>query len=109
MLRCFYTAMRSEKLRHLFWPAIIAIVFSTLGWLGMPDRPLIYADANPGVKIVEVLFAVPGGLIAAFIAMLFSPQGVHGMEQVAWIVFPANLVIYFGLLTILFARRAAHA
>jgi hypothetical protein len=44
---------------------------------------------------------MPGGLVAAMFAMLFSPQGVHGMEEFDWIVLPANLIIYFGLFTIL--------
>jgi hypothetical protein len=79
---------------------MMAIILSTLGWLGMPERPVIYADAVPGVKIVEGIFAMPGGLVAAMFAMLFSPQGVHGMEEFDWIVLPANLIIYFGLFTI---------
>lgn len=56
------SSMNSEKLRHHFWPGMMAIIFSTLGWLGMPDRPVIYADAIPGVKIVEALFAMPRGI-----------------------------------------------
>jgi|ERR1700719_1335280 hypothetical protein len=93
--------MNSEELRPHFWPGMMAIIFSTLGWLGMPERPVIYADAIPGVKIVEALFAMPRGLVAAMLAMLFSPQGVHGIEDFDWIVLPANLIIYFGLFTIL--------
>jgi hypothetical protein len=97
--------MRLEKLRDLFWPAAIAIVFSTLGWFGMPERPVVYADAIPGVKIIEVLFAMPGGFVAAAVASVFSPQGGHGIDRFLWIAFPSNLVIYFGLFTALFSRR----
>jgi hypothetical protein len=91
--------MNSEELKPHFWPGMMVIIFSTLGWLGMPERPVIYADAIPGVKIVEALFATPGGLVAAMLAMLFSLQGVHGIEDFDWIVLPANLIIYFGLFT----------
>ena len=66
-------SMNIEKLRHHFWPSMMAIIFSTLGWLGMPERPVIYADAIPGVKIVEGIFTMPRGLVAAMFAMLFSP------------------------------------
>jgi hypothetical protein len=29
--------------------------------------------------------------------MLFSPQGVHGMEQFEWMILPATVIIYFNL------------
>jgi len=72
----------------------------------MPDRPLIFLDAIPGLKIVEGLFALPGGLIAAFVAMVVSPQGGHGPDQVSWLVLPVNLVIYFVIVYFIVSRRA---
>lgn len=69
----------------------------------------MYVDAIPGFKIIEAFFALPGGFVAVIAAMLFSPQGFHGGDQFVWVVFPANLIIYFGLLTMLFSiRRKAH-
>jgi hypothetical protein len=72
-------------------------VFSIIGWFGMPDRAPTYLDAIPGVSIFKALFNLPGGFIAAALAMVFSPQGGHGIDQFFWIVLPANWVIYFGL------------
>jgi hypothetical protein len=96
--------MKFEQLRRPFWPATLAIILSVLGWLIIPRRPVIYADAIPGVEIVEAFCALPGGFLAAMMAMFFSPQGVHGIEQFAWIILPANLVIYFALFTALFSN-----
>jgi hypothetical protein len=89
----------------LFWPAVLAIAFSTIGWLGMPERRVILADAIPGVKEIEVMFALPGGLLAALVSMIFSPQGGHGLDQFTWLIFPLNLVIYFGIFNFLLTRR----
>jgi hypothetical protein len=69
--------MRLEKLSNPFWPAMLAIIFSTIGWLGSPNRPVMYGDAIPGLKIVEAFFGLPGVFVAVIAAMLFSPQGFH--------------------------------
>ena len=63
-----------EKLSPHFWPATLAMIFSAIGWMGRPDRPVIYADAIPGLKITQALFAMPGVFVAAVMAMVFSPQ-----------------------------------
>lgn len=42
----------------------------------------------------------PGGLIAAGIAMVFSPQGGHGMDHYVWIMAPASWMVYFVILAI---------
>ncbi|HSY31846.1 MAG TPA: hypothetical protein VLA42_07640 [Verrucomicrobiae bacterium] len=55
-------SMNVEKLRHHFWPSMMAIILATLGWLGIPERPVIYADAIAGVKIVEGIFANARGI-----------------------------------------------
>jgi hypothetical protein len=51
------------------------------------------------------MFALPGGLLAAWVSMAFSPQGAHGLDQFSWLIFPLNLVIYFGLFNFLLTRR----
>jgi hypothetical protein len=97
--------MHFKNLSLPLWPAVLAIAFSTIGWLGMPDRRVIFADAIPGIKELEVMFALPGGLLAALVSMIFSPQGGHGLDQFAWLIFPINLVIYFGLFNYLLTKR----
>jgi hypothetical protein len=55
----------------------------------------MYVDAIRGFKIVEAFFGLPGVFVAVIAAMLFSPQGFHGGDQFVWVIFPANLIIYF--------------
>jgi hypothetical protein len=38
---------------------------------------------------------MPGGFFAALLAMLFSPQGVHGIDDFEWAVLPFDLLFYF--------------
>jgi hypothetical protein len=71
----------------------------------MPERMQLFADAIPGVKEFEVMFALPGGLLAALVSMIFSPQGGHRLDQFAWLIFPINFVIYFGLFNYLLTKR----
>jgi hypothetical protein len=97
--------MHSKKLSLLFWPVVLAIAFSAIGWLAMPERQGIFGNAILAVKVFEVMFGLPGLMIAAWVSMAFSPQGAHGLDQFTWLVFPLNLVIYFGLFNFLLTRR----
>jgi hypothetical protein len=97
--------VHSKKLSLLFWPVVLAIAFSAIGWLAMPERQGMFGDAILAVKVFEVMFALPGGLVAALVSMMFSPQGGHGLDQFTWLIFPLNLVIYFGLFNFLLTRR----
>jgi len=69
--------MNFGKLRSFLLPFTIATVFSIIGWFGMPDRAPTYLDAIPGVSIFKALFNLPGGFIAAALAMVFSPLGIR--------------------------------
>jgi hypothetical protein len=64
----------------------------------------MYVDAIRGFKIVEAFFGLPGVFVAVIAAMLFSPQGFHGGDQFVWVIFPANLIIYFVFLTMWFSK-----
>lgn len=94
-----------EKLRPLILPVVIATLFAFVGWLGMPDRAPSYFNAWPGFVILEVMFALPGLTFAAVIAMVSSPQGIHGMDQFIWVIFPVNWVTYFILTTVVRSQR----
>lgn len=97
--------MKNEKAKRLLPPVAIATVFSLLGWLGLPGRPPIYLDALPGFTIFLAFLAMPGTAFAAALAMVFSPQGVHGVNQFAWTIPPVNWFIYFGLTIMLRSLR----
>jgi hypothetical protein len=84
---------------------VLAIAFSAIGWLAVPERQGIFGDAILGVKVFEVMFGLPGLMIAAWVSMAFSSQGAHGLDQFTWIIFPVNLVVYFGLFNFLLTRR----
>jgi hypothetical protein len=77
-------------------PALATGTFLTLlGLIGL--RHVSYVEAVPGLGIFLGVVAMPGILVEVILEGSLSPQGFHDGQTFAWIVSPANLVIYFML------------
>jgi hypothetical protein len=86
--------------RDLILPFVIALVFSTIGWLGTPGHSPPFLETVPTLGILVAFFAVPGGLVAAIAAGGFSIHGFHGVDEFSWVILPANMLIYFCAFTL---------
>jgi hypothetical protein len=53
-----------------------------------------YIDAVPGLGIFLGIIAMPG-LLVEIIFEVATLHGFHDGETFAWVVFPANVVLYF--------------
>jgi hypothetical protein len=87
--------------RGLVLPFVLALVFSTIGWLGTPGHSPPFLETVPTLGILVAFFAVPGGMVAAFVAAGFSIHGFHGIDEFLWVILPANMLIYFCAFTLL--------
>jgi hypothetical protein len=67
---------------------------TVIGWTAFHFRQL-QSGFGAICVLVSALLLFPGGLIAAGIAMIFSPQGGHGMDQYSWIMAPASWLAHF--------------
>lgn len=75
--------------------ALVATTLTGMGWVGTQlESPGYWLWYDLGVMLLG-----PGGVIATIAAILFSPQGVHGIEQYDWMILPATWFFYF-LLTV---------
>ena len=72
--------------------ALSAVTVASLGWIGM--QHVSYIDAVPGLGIFLNFLAMPGGLVEIIVEVL-TLHGFHDGETFAWVVFPANVVLYF--------------
>ncbi len=83
---------------YILRSSFIATVLTVIGWTAFHFRQL---ESGVGAicAIVSVLLLFPGGLVAAGIAMIFSPQGGHGMDQYSWLMAPASWLAYFLVFT----------
>src|ERR1700723_1951825 len=59
-----------------------------------------------GVGIVGASLLFPGILFAGVWAMVFSPQGVHGLSDYEWIIAPASWIAYFAVGVVICRSRA---
>jgi hypothetical protein len=59
-----------------------------------------YIDAVPGLGIFLNFLAIPGGLVEIILEVA-TLHGFHDGETFAWVVFPANVVLYFTFFVLL--------
>ena len=59
----------------------------------------IRSDFGASCAVVAAFLLLPGGLVPAGIAMIFSPQGVHGIGEYSWIMPPGSWLAYLLFLT----------
>jgi hypothetical protein len=53
--------------RDLVLPFVLALVFSTIGWLGSSGQST-FLETVPTLGVLLTFFAIPGGLTAAIVA-----------------------------------------
>jgi hypothetical protein len=82
------------KISCMLRSALIATVLTIVGWALYNFVPTGSAFGK-FCGIIGGILIMPGGFFAAFVAMLFSPQGGHGMSDYAWLIVPMTWVIYF--------------
>jgi hypothetical protein len=85
--------------------AIFATLLTFAGWLA---RANLRVDAPWPLWIIDLL-NFPGGLFAVILAAIVVPEGIHNVEAVGFVVYPANWVSYFFLAVWFFSRRAKRA
>jgi|DewCreStandDraft_2_1066082.scaffolds.fasta_scaffold07867_5 hypothetical protein len=78
---------------HLLFSALLASMLTFFGWAALhlvpPKVSWLWLSLPGG------LLSIPGKLLVAFGAALFSPHGFYGVEEFEWLVVPTNLVVYF--------------
>lgn len=72
--------------------ALSAVTLASLGWIGM--HHVSYIDAVPGLGIFLNFLTIPG-VAVEIIVEVATLHGFHDGETFAWVVFPANVVLYF--------------
>jgi hypothetical protein len=100
--------------RAAFWAALIVIPASILSWPGLGavwDFPPEHHSMIYQVAITASFLAiVPGFILEMIRAIIFSPQGGHGMDDKSWLIPVGSFVFYFLVFLPIFrwlARRAA--
>jgi len=102
-LRMPPSGRRKEALTYLL-SAGLATVVTLLGWVAM-HYPASHKTIG-WIRFVAVLLEFPGAVGAALAAMIFSPQGVHGLDDFAWMISPLNWMADFVFFSWLFLRRS---
>jgi hypothetical protein len=84
------------KISCMLRSALIATVLTIAGWALYSFVPTQSAFGKL-CGIIGGVLIFPGGFFAGFWAMVFSPQGFHGISDYAWLIGPMTWVIYFAI------------
>jgi hypothetical protein len=88
-------------------PTLVAIGITVVGWaaVNLPRKN----ESWLWVAVPGMFLELPGGMLAAFLAAGFSPQGFHGIDDFAWVIVPFDLLFYFLAFFFFFRRRNQNA
>jgi len=85
--------IRRSGVRQFLNSAAASLLLTMIAWA--PLNVLPQTAEWRGLIIPAAFLSMPGGLVAALAAMLFSPQGGHGMDDYARLISPVNVVFYY--------------
>lgn len=94
----------NEKFKARLLSFVLASIVTCVGWVCFTFKD------RGGANVVIELFGLllwPGGVLAAVVALLFSPQGGHGVEEYEWLVAPVSWLVYFAIFLRIVRRRKA--
>jgi hypothetical protein len=89
--------------RLLLYSIVAASLVTLFAWASLNE--LQKGESWHWLAFGGFFVALPGGLITAFVAMMFAPGGGHNMDYFAWLIAPLNFGIYFGIFFSLLRRR----
>jgi hypothetical protein len=79
---------------YIWRSGLIATVLTVIGW-SASHFGQIQSGFGAICALIGAVLLFPGGLVAAGIAMIFSPQGAHGIGQYSWVMTPGSWLAYF--------------
>ena len=86
---------------HLRWSLWVASIITATGGLAA-----VFKDSSWIAALSTLLLDFPGAIIGLVAGVVLPPHQLEGLDfgRVAWIVFPANWALWFGIL--FYLRRA---
>jgi Na+/alanine symporter len=84
-----------DRMKQILLAVGFASIFTIVSWAAVslpPER-----SSEDWIRIPGSMLQIPGGLVAAALAIFLSPQGIHGIDEFEWIILPMTWIFYFAV------------